>query len=48
MEFHEQEFKRLVSELEGAMEVSALPEHSSGKAALNDLLVRLQTRGCTN
>jgi predicted nucleotidyltransferase len=40
--FHEREFTRLVSELETAMEKSTLPEQARGKAALNDLLVRLR------
>jgi predicted nucleotidyltransferase len=40
--FYEQEYERLVSELEAAMHQSALPESASGKAALNDLLVRLR------
>ena len=40
--FHEREFERLVAELEAAMEESTLPEQPSGKAALNDLLVRLR------
>jgi uncharacterized protein len=40
MEFHEKEYERLVAELEAASEKSELPEVSSGKAALNDLLIR--------
>ncbi len=44
LEFYEREYERLVTELETAAEKSALPERSSGKDALNDLLVRLRTR----
>lgn len=40
--FYEQEYERLVTELESAMEKSTLPEQPSGKDALNDLLVRLR------
>lgn len=43
--FHEREYERLIGELEVAMEKSTLPEQSRGKAALNDLLVRLRL-GC--
>ncbi len=42
LEFHKQEYERLVAELETAMEKSTLPEQASGKAALNDLLIRLR------
>jgi hypothetical protein len=42
MEFHEKEYERLVAELEAASEKSKLPEAPSGKAALNDLLVRVR------
>lgn len=42
MDFHEHEYQRLVAELETATEKSELPEAPSGKAALNDLLVRLR------
>lgn len=42
LEFHEQEYERLVAELETAMEKSTLSEHSRSKAALNDLLIRLR------
>lgn len=42
MEFHEKEYERLVVELEAASKKSELPEVPSGKAALNDLLVRLR------
>lgn len=40
--FHEKEYERLVLELEAAMTKSMLPEQATGKAALNDLLVRLR------
>ncbi len=43
IQFHEQEHERLVAELEAAMEKSLLPEQANGKAALNDLLIRLRT-----
>ena len=45
--FHEREYERLVAELEAAMEKSSLPKQATGRAALNDLLVRLrlQTEG---
>lgn len=45
MEFHEKEYQRLVVELEAASEKSVLPESASGKAALNDLLVRMRLGG---
>lgn len=44
MDFHEKEYQRLVAELEAASEKSALPEVPTGKAALNDLLIRLRMR----
>lgn len=43
--FHEGEYRRLVGELESASRNSRLPEVPSGKAALNDLLVRLRLSG---
>ena len=43
--FYEQEYERLVGELEDAAEKSELPEVPTSKAALNDLLVRLRLRG---
>ncbi len=43
--FHEAEYNRLVSELEVAFQSSNLPEHPSGKEALNDLLIRLRQKG---
>ncbi len=42
MQFHEGEYHRLVAELEQASAASKLPESPSGRAALNDLLVRLR------
>ncbi|TWT37855.1 putative nucleotidyltransferase [Posidoniimonas corsicana] len=46
IQFHEREYAKLVAELEYAMEKSPLPEQATGKAALNDLLVRLRISGC--
>jgi predicted nucleotidyltransferase len=40
--FHEKEYERLAGGLEVASEKSKLPEIPSGKAALNDLLLRLR------
>jgi predicted nucleotidyltransferase len=40
--FHEREYERLTKELERVSEESRLPEHASGTAALNDLLVRVR------
>lgn len=42
MAFHEKEYERLVGELEIASEKSELPEGPTGKAGLNDLLVRVR------
>jgi len=42
MEFHEKKYERLVAELEAASEKSGLPDNPSGKAALNDLLLRVR------
>lgn len=42
IEFHEREYERLVAELDAAMQKSTLPQQATGKAALNDLLVRLR------
>ena len=47
LEFHEQEYERLRSELEQEFEDSRLPESPSGVGALNDLLVRLRLTGQT-
>lgn len=44
LEFYRNEYERLVSELEKAMEKSNLPEKPSGKAELNDLLIRLRMK----
>jgi predicted nucleotidyltransferase len=45
--FHETEYQRLRGELQAAHEVSRLPEVPSAetRAALNDLLIRLRTKG---
>ena len=45
--FHEAEYQRLRGELQAAHEASRLPELPSDetRAALNDLLVRVRTRG---
>ncbi len=42
IEFHREEYRRLRAELEAAHHASRLPEAPSGKAALDDLLVRLR------
>jgi uncharacterized protein len=42
--FHQREYDRLRTELELASQSSALPELAAGRAALNDLLVRLRLR----
>lgn len=44
IEFHRQEIDRLTRELEVACDESVLPEHATGRAALNDLLLRLRMR----
>ncbi len=44
LEFYRNEYECLVSELEKAMEKSNLPEKPSGKAELNDLLIRLRMK----
>lgn len=44
LEFHEQEYDRLVSELERSMEQSELPEKTQATEALNDLLIRIRLR----
>jgi predicted nucleotidyltransferase len=41
---HRAEYERLRIELQAAFEASTLPEVSSAKPALNDLLIRLRTR----
>ncbi|MCA9030657.1 MAG: nucleotidyltransferase, partial [Planctomycetaceae bacterium] len=40
--FHQREFERLVGMLEVAHQTSHLPEVPSGKAELNDLLIRVR------
>jgi uncharacterized protein len=45
IEFHEQQYERLVGELATAAEKSHLPERPAGKDALNDLLIRLRLNG---
>ena len=40
--FHRGEFERLRAELEHAHRSSKLPEHSTSRPALNDLLLRLR------
>ena len=42
VEFHLREYNRLRAELETAFQSSCLPETPAGKAALNDLLLRLR------
>ena len=42
--FYEREYERLVVELEKAMNESGLPEKTSAKAELNDLLIRLRLK----
>ncbi|MCA1626168.1 MAG: hypothetical protein LC778_20725 [Acidobacteria bacterium] len=44
LEFYRKEYERLVVELEKAKEKSNLPENPSGKAELNDLLIRLRIK----
>lgn len=44
LSFHEQEFERLRAGLEAASEKSNLPEETSCRAALDDLLVRLRMK----
>lgn len=46
--FHQGEYDRLRRELEEAFQVSCLPEESSAKEGLNDLLVRLRVRSLAN
>jgi predicted nucleotidyltransferase len=45
VDFHRREYDRLRGELQGAFESSRLPEGPSARSGLNDLLVRLRTRG---
>lgn len=44
LDFYRREYERLVGELEIAQEKSNLPEKSSGKDDLNDLLIRIRLR----
>jgi len=44
VEFHQREYERLRNELEQAHQSSRLPEAPQGKAALNDLLIRLRMK----
>jgi uncharacterized protein len=44
VEFHRREFERLRGLLEDAYRSSSLPETPAGKAALNDMLIRLRLR----
>jgi len=44
VEFHQTEYERLVSQLEGEAAVSTLPEEAACRDALNDLLVRVRLR----
>ena len=46
-EFYELEYHRLRQELEDAYRSSALPEAATGRAALNDLLIRLRLKTVT-
>ncbi|MCA9150098.1 MAG: nucleotidyltransferase domain-containing protein [Planctomycetales bacterium] len=45
VDFHQREYERLVARLEAAMPASKLPNEANGRAALDDLLVRLRIRG---
>jgi uncharacterized protein len=45
LRFHEREFGRLCLELDAARDASQLPEEPGGRAGLDDLLVRLRTKG---
>ncbi len=44
LEFYKKEYERLVSELEIAQEKTHLPEKSSAKDELNDLLIRIRLK----
>jgi uncharacterized protein len=44
LEFYGREYERLVTELEKAMNKSALPEKPTAKEELNDLLIRLRLK----
>ena len=45
MEFHRREYERLRAELETAYQESRLPDRSTVRPALNDLLIRLRLGG---
>lgn len=45
IEFHRREYERLRAMLEESFQRSTLPEAPSGRAALNDLLIRLRMNG---
>lgn len=44
MEFHNNEFERLIAQLKESAETTSLPDAASGRAALDDLLKRLRMR----
>ena len=44
MAFHQQEYERLVAELEQARDSSSLPDAPTARAALNDLLLRIRLK----
>lgn len=44
LDFHQQEYNRLRNELEIAFQKSGLPESTSAREALNDLLVRIRMK----
>jgi len=48
LEFHQQEYLRLLGELEAAHQASRLPESPSANTALNDLLIRLRIDSMAN
>jgi hypothetical protein len=48
VEFHRREFDRLRSALKDAYQTSLLPEAPAGKAALNDMLIRLRLATTTS
>ena len=48
LEFHQQEYLRLLGELEAAHQASRLPESPSANADLNDLLIRLRIGSMAN
>ncbi len=48
MAFHESEYERLTAELEQARDESSLPDAPSARDGLNDLLLRVRGKGCTD